>query len=117
MSQIVIDSLVEWNSAIHDDAMVIGTWSRQGDFWFDLTETITLRADHSCEYRSDEEGFAGRWKRDDWNLLITADGVDSTMRFIKFAGKLRLLSRPPDDPDMWNGNLGLMRDEVVTLRH
>jgi hypothetical protein len=72
-------------------------------------EMITLRADHTADYRSDTEGFSGRWSRDDWNLRLTAEGVDMTMRFISFRDELRLMTNPPDDPDMWAGDLGLIR--------
>ena len=100
--EVAFESSMEWNPSIKDDSRVLGTWA-------DDRETITLRADHTVDYRSDTEGFSGRWSRDDWNLHLTAEGVESIMRFISFRDELRLMSNPPDDPDIWNGNLGLAR--------
>jgi len=100
--QVAFESSMEWNPSITDDSRVVGTWA-------DDRETITLRADHTVDYRSDTEGFAGRWSRDDWNLHLTAESVDSMMRFITFRDELRLMTAPPDDPDMWDGDLGLIR--------
>ncbi|MCB1211641.1 MAG: hypothetical protein KDK97_20120 [Verrucomicrobiales bacterium] len=100
--QVAFESSMEWNPSITDDSRVVGTWA-------DDRETIMLRADHTVDYRSDSERFTGRWSRDDWNLHLTAEGVDSMMRFISFSDELRLMTSPPDDPDMWNGDLGLIR--------
>ncbi len=96
------EASMEWNPSITDDSRVVGTWA-------DGRKTITLRADHTVDYRSDSEGFTGRWSRYDWNLHLTAEGVDSAMRFITFRDELRLMTNPPDDPDMWDGDLGLIR--------
>ncbi len=93
---------MEWNPSITDDSRVVGTWT-------DDRKTITLRGDHTFDYGSDTERFSGRWSRDDWNLRLTEEGVDSMMRFISFRDELRLMPNPPDDPDMWNGDLGLVR--------
>ena len=106
----IMDSLLEWNPLVRNDATVIGTWSGERSMWKDLAETITLRADHTYEYHSDEERFSGKWDRNDWNLHITAEGgIDLMMRFIEYSGELRLLHHPPDDPDTWDGDLGLKR--------
>ncbi len=102
ITEVVFRASMKWNPSITDDSRIIGTWA-------DDRETITLRADHTVDYRSDTEGFSGKWSRDDWNLHLTAEGVDSMIRFISFRGELRLMSNPPDDPDMWNENLGLVR--------
>ena len=61
---IAFEASMEWNPSITDDSRVVGTWA-------DDRETITLRADHTVDYRSDTEGFSGRWSRDDWNLHLT----------------------------------------------
>jgi hypothetical protein len=103
IAQLVFDSSTEWNPSITEDSRVVGTWA-------DDRETITLRADHTVDYRSDTEGFSGSWSRDDWNLHLRAEGVNKTMRFISFRDALRLLTNPPDDPDMWDGDLGLIRE-------
>ena len=108
-AEVVMDSLLEWNPLVRNDSEVVGTWQRKRSFWMDLDETLTLRADHTFEYRSDHESFTGTWQRNDWNLHIAASGVDPLMRFISFFGELRLLRRPPDDPDTWDGDLGLKR--------
>ena len=102
IAEVAFEASMEWNPSITDDSRVVGTWA-------DDRETITLRADHTVDYRSDTEGFSGRWSRDDWNLHLTAEGVDSMMRFITFRDELRLMTDPPDDPDMWDGDLGLIR--------
>ncbi len=112
--EVIMDYRMEWNPAIRKDSEVVGTWVRERGFWMDFFESVTLRADHSCEYHSDTERFTGKWERHDWNLQITAEGVDSTMRFIAYSGELRLLSQPPDDPDTWNGDLGLERVRPLT---
>ncbi|MDB6007703.1 MAG: hypothetical protein JWR15_4690 [Prosthecobacter sp.] len=104
-----LNSLMEWNPLVRDDKKVVGIWLRERSMWMDFSESITLHADHHFEYHSDAEGFSGRWERNDWNLHLTAEGIDWMMRFIEYSGELRLLSRPPDDPDLWNGNLGLER--------
>lgn len=108
-ADVVMNSLVEWNPLVREDKAVLGTWLRERDFWMDFSETIILRADHSFEYHSDTEGFAGKWERYDWNLHLAAKGINSTMRFIEYSGELRLLSHPPEDPDLWSGDLGLKR--------
>lgn len=102
IAQLVFESSMEWNPSIADDSHVVGTWA-------DDRETITLRADHTVEYRSDNEAFPARWSRNDWNLHLTAEGVDSMMRFIRFRDELRLMSNLPEDPDLWDGSLGLVR--------
>ena len=107
--EVIMDSLLDWNPLVRDDAQVVGTWSGVRGMWKDFHETMTLRADHTCEYHSDAEGFTGKWDRNDWNLHVTAQGVDSMMRFIEYSGELRLLHHPPDDPDTWDGDLGLKR--------
>jgi len=108
-ADVIMNSRMEWNPPIRDETTVVGSWLRERSIWMDFSETITLRADHSFEYHSDEEGFSGKWERSDWNLRLKSEGVDSTMRFIEYAGELRLLSQPPDDPDLWSGDLGLKR--------
>ncbi len=35
------------------------------------------------------------------------------MRFIRFRDELRLMTNPPDDPDMWNGDPGLARRQKL----
>jgi hypothetical protein len=108
-ADVIMDSLMEWNPMVRDDKRVIGTWVRERDLWMDFAESVTLHADHRFEYHSDNEGFSGKWERNDWNLRLTAEGLDWMMRFIEYSGELRLLSRPPEDPDTWSGDLGLKR--------
>jgi hypothetical protein len=87
---------------IRDETLVVGTW-------VDERETVTLHADHQVDYHSTNEKFSGKWSLDDWNLRLVADGVDSMMRFIEYDGQLHLMTNQPDDPDMWDGDLGLER--------
>jgi hypothetical protein len=96
------DSLMEWNPHIASDAAVFGTWA-------DDRETITLHADQRVDYHSWNEGFSGTWSRFDWNLRLQAVDVDSEMRFVRYDGELRLMTNPPNDPDQWNGVIGLRK--------
>jgi hypothetical protein len=96
------NSLMDWNPHIDSDARAVGTWK-------DERETITLHADHRVDYHSWNEGFSGTWSRFDWNLRLQAVDVDSEMRFIRYDGELRLMTNPPDDPDQWNGVIGLRK--------
>ena len=102
IAEVSFESKMEWNPVIRDEALVVGTWA-------DERETITLHADHRVDYHSSNEGFSGKWSLDDWNLRLTSDGVDCMMRFIEYDGQLYLMTNEPDDPDMWDGNLGLER--------
>ncbi len=98
--EILFESYMEWNPSISDDSRILGTWA-------DNRKTITLRADHSVDYKSDPGNVSGKWTRVDDNLYLFAEGVNSRMRFITFKGELRLMTNPPEDPDMWDGDLGL----------
>lgn len=102
VADIYFNSLMEWNPHIESDAVVWGTWA-------DERETITLHPNHRVDYHSWNEGFSGTWSLDSWNLRLQAEGVDSLMRFVNYHGELRLMTNPPDDPDEWNGVVGLKR--------
>lgn len=101
-ADIYFNSLMEWNPHIESDAAVLGTWT-------DERETITLHMNHRVHYHSWNEDFTGTWSLDSWNLRLQAEGVDSLMRFVSYDGELRLMTNPPDNPDEWNGVVGLKR--------
>ena len=103
VAQIYFESLMEWNPSIKADSEVLGQWA-------DDKATIDLRADHTCTGTLEAADFAGTWRRDDWNLKVTFEKPHTPdMRFISWAGELRLMVAPPDDPDMWDGYPGLKR--------
>ncbi len=101
-SELYRDAIMEWNPMIRADAPILGTWS-------DGRETVTLHANHQFDFHSPNERFSGEWSRFDWNLRLKAEGIDSEMRFVMYGNELYLMPRPPDDPDDWDGNLGLER--------
>ena len=96
-------SLMDWNPVIQSESQVLGTWA-------DERETIILHAHHRLDYHFWNEGFSGAWSLNDWNLRLKADGVDCEMRFVRYGGELRLMTDPPEDPDMWNGRIGLRQE-------
>ncbi len=100
VSTIYQDAMMEWNPRIREDAQITGKWS-------DGRETVTLHADHRFDLHSPNEGFSGNWSRFDHNLRLKAEGLDSEMRFVMWGSDIYLMSRPPDDPDDWDGTLGL----------
>lgn len=100
VAEIAYDSALEWNPTIGGDSEVVGTWTDHG-------QTITLASDHAFTYQTAAQTTHGTWTRDDWNLYLHGDSFSSTMRFVQFHGQYRLMTHPPDDPDAWNGDLGL----------
>jgi hypothetical protein len=96
------DSAQEWNPTIGSDSEIVGTYA-------DRRETITLAPDKSFTYCAGSQISTGTWGRDDWNLYLTNSNHSSTLRFIQFRGRYRLLTHPPEDPDQWNGDLGLQK--------
>ena len=94
------DSALEWNPTIGGDSEVIGTYT-------DQSQTITLTSDQVFTYQTAEQTRHGTWTRDDWNLYLRSDSYSSTMRFVQFRGKYRLMTNPPEDPDAWDGDIGL----------
>ena len=97
------EAALEWNPTIQTDSEVVGTWS-------DRAQTITLSHDHTFTYQTGAHIARGTWTRDDWNLYLRGDS-DATMRFVQFRGQYRLMTRPPGDPDTWDGDLGLPRSQ------
>ena len=100
LGDIAFDAALEWNPEIRSDSEVLGTWADNG-------ETITLGLDNTFTYRSPSQTTTGRWARQDWNLYLHGDDYSTTMRFVQFSGHYRLMTHPPEDPDLWDGNLGL----------
>lgn len=98
------NSLMDWNPHIDSEELVMGTWA-------DERETITLHADHRVDYHSWNEGFSGTWSLNAWNLRLQGEGIDTQMRFIRYDGELRLITAPPEDPDVWNGSTGLRQKQ------
>lgn len=96
----VVDTAIEWNPEIADDFELVGTWA-------DRDTSITLLPDRTFVYRQPEGEVQGAWKRDDWNLRLTSAGDSREMRFIRVAGSYRVITNPPTDFDMWDGDLGL----------
>jgi hypothetical protein len=86
----------EWNPSIERDSETWGNW--EGDGY-----RIELHPDATFSARLNGlkgPAMKGKWKRDDWNLYLTAEDQQKlTMRFVRDGGKLVLLPQPPDDPD------------------
>ena len=100
VTEVAYDSALEWNPTIGGDSQIVGTWTDQG-------QTITLASDHTFTYQTASQTARGTWTRDDWNLYLRGASYSGTMRFIQFHGIYRLMTHPPDDPDAWDGDLGL----------
>ena len=103
MANSAFESALEWNPTM-SDTDVVGRW-------VDRAQTLTLGADKTFTYRTPEQTSSGTWRRDDWNLYLDGESNSGTMRFVEFRGHLRLLTRPPNDPDTWDGDLGLKRSQ------
>jgi hypothetical protein len=99
-SEFAFDADIEWNPYIASDDLIIGDWTgRQG--------TLRLASDNTFSYHTPSQTAIGTWTRDDWNLYLRGSSYSGTMRFVQFRGSYRLMTHPPDDPDAWNGDLGL----------
>lgn len=93
-----------WNPRIGSDAEVVGTWVGKD-------ETLTLASDKTFSRRTGSGTSAGTWSRYHWNLTLSSKESSDKMLFIQFRGRNRLMTHPPEDPDMWDGDLGLKRVE------
>ena len=102
IADVSFEAALEWNPVIRSDGEIIGSWT-------DKRQTIILAADKTFTRRTESQTINGTWKRDDWNLYLQSADHSDTMRFIKFRGGYRLMTRPPEDPDIWDGDLGLSR--------
>ena len=100
VADMAFESALEWNPKIDSDSQIVGTWTDDG-------RTITLGSDHAYTYKAGAQTTRGTWTRDDWNLYLHGDADSGTMRFIQFHGSYRLMTHPPEDPDAWDGDLGL----------
>ena len=100
-----IDSALEWNPTIGSDAEIVGTWS-------DRAQKITLTSDKTFTYRTSSQLINGTWTRYDWNLYLRGDNYSATMRFVQYRGGYRLMTHPPEDPDMWDGDVGLPKTRL-----
>jgi hypothetical protein len=101
-ADVVFDGNLEWNPQIHNDAETAGTWA-------DYREMLILATNSTFDYHSSTRTVNGTWTRDDWNLYLHGADFAATMRFVQFRGRYRLMTHPPGDPDMWDGDLGLSR--------
>lgn len=99
---VVVDSQTDWNPLFAPDSEIAGTWS-------DSREKMILHPDHTFTYHSGKDRFSGTWSRQDWNLYLhlKSRAEHREMRVIRYFGKLRLMTHPPEDPDSWDGNVGL----------
>jgi hypothetical protein len=99
----------EWNPKIGNDQEVVGVWTKG-------QERLELIADGHFVYGIPPTAKIGSWARDDWNLYLKP-GVfkpgepSNVMRFIQFHGHYRILTHPPDEPDSWNHDYGLSKNE------
>jgi len=100
VTEVAYDSSLEWNPTIGGDSQIVGAWIDHG-------QTMTLASDHTFTYQTASQTAHGTWTRDDWNLYLRGDSYSGTMRFVQFHGIDRLMTHPPDDPDTWDGDLGL----------
>ena len=102
------ESALEWNPTIGNDAEVVGIWA-------DHTQKITLGADKTFTYGTSSQLINGTWTRDGWNLYLRGVNYSAAMRFVQFRGSYRLMTHPVDDPDMWDGDLGLRQTHPATV--
>jgi hypothetical protein len=87
---------VEWNPAIEQSSLV-GTWT-------DGSRRLELEADGRFSLTEGQER-QGSWTLDDWNLSLGG----ARWRVIRARGTERILRDWPEDPDLWNGDLGFRR--------
>lgn len=99
----IYESWMEWNPIIANEAEVLGSWS-------DGYSTIVLKADHTLDFTVSNVSATGVWALEDFNFTVTINGHKTKMRFIRHRGNLRLMTNPPVDPDMWAGELGMVRN-------
>ena len=97
--QMVFEKWLEWNPMV-SDSEIIGQWAEG-------KETLSLAEDHTFNYWTPNRAIKGQWSRDDWNLHMEGEGGRFTMRIVRFRDKCRIMTHPPDEPDSWNGDLGL----------
>jgi hypothetical protein len=102
VAQDFYDRNLEWNPPIETDAEITGTWA-------DSSETLTLSTNAIFTYHNAARTENGTWTRDDWNLHLHSTNFETSMRFVQYRSIYHLMRQPPDDPDMWDGNLGLSR--------
>lgn len=100
VSDVYFDAAMEWNPEIASDTEVVGRWQ-------DRDETVTLAPDHTFTYETKDQIVHGTWSRYDWNLRMAGNNGPLEMRFVQYNGKTHLMTRPPEDPDVWDGDLGL----------
>ncbi len=99
---IAMDVMMDWNPKIPSLAEAIGVYA-------DDKESIELRLDNTFIYEVGGRITEGKWRREDWNLYFDPIVKNQDIRFVRFAGALRVMTHVPDDPDNWNGNPGLKR--------
>lgn len=97
---ICLNAKLDWNPKIESDAVVIG-------YWADKNRALLIKADQTFKYTEGLRTFQGTWNRDDFNLYLRSPSENKTMRIIRNGTLLRIMTAPPEDPDSWNGDLGL----------
>lgn len=101
-AEFVFEGNLEWNPQINNDTEIIGTWADHG-------EMLILATNSTFNYDNSAHIVSGTWTRDDWNLYLHGTNFSATMRFVQFRGQYRLMTHPPGDPDLWDGDPGLSR--------
>ena len=100
VGEVAYDDELEWNPMISSDSQIVGTWTAPA-------RTLILSPAHTFMDQADARTTRGTWVRDDWHLSLHGDSYSGTMRFTQLHGSYRLLTHPPNNPDMWDGGLGL----------
>src|ERR1700722_15864374 len=90
----IMNEALEWNPSIANDEQVLGLWA-------DAQESVDLFTDHIFFYQSPSTRVTGTWSRYDWNLYLRKEDWQLDMRFVKFLGRLELLTHPSDHQDDW----------------
>lgn len=103
-SDIYIDSQLEINPIIKSSSQIIGRWSSN-------SENLNLKENNQFEYQFEDKVIKGTWTLFDWNLKLNSSNFNKNMRVIKYGSDFRIMTRPPEDWDSWNGDLGLIRQE------
>jgi hypothetical protein len=73
--------------------------------WRDGAQVLTLRADRTFQITG-PMASAGTWAFLDWELSFAG----TKARVIKVNGALRIVPSFPEDPDLWDGRLGFVRE-------
>lgn len=100
VAEFILDAALEWNPDIAADSDITGLWK-------DDDQRLTLSPDHTYIYEFQGHTRHGTWTRAHWNLSLREGTSTHEMRFVQYFGKYRLMTLPPLDPDLWDGDPGL----------